>query len=309
MALSAPIAASAQSGETITIVVPYAGGGFVDGLMRRIADGMSTQLNQPVIVENRPGANGIVGAQYVARANPDGLTLLSGGTGPVSLNTLLRPSLPYTLDSFASVAMLFEGSLSISVPASSGVTAFDGLAAWAQSEDRPMRYATLGPGSVTHLYGLLLSEALGIDVVDVAYRNNPSSVVDLVAGQSDLNFSTPASLIGNAREGTVNILALTTNARNPNYPDIPSITELGHPELVASFWTALHAPAGTPADVIARLSDAAVAAMQDPEIQQVLGNAGMTVNAGGPEVLDAQLQHDVDSWGRVIREHGIVLND
>lgn len=308
-ALCAPFAATAQSGETITIVVPYAGGGFVDGVVRRIADGMSTELGQPVIVENRPGANGIVGSQYVARANPDGLTLLAGGTGPISLNTMLRPTLPYGLDSFDSVAMLFDGSLSITVPASIGVSTLEDFATWAHEQDHPMRYATLGPGSVTHLYGLLLAEALDIEVVDVAYRNNPDSVLDLVGGQQELNFATPASLIGQANEGNVTIIALTLPERSAQYPDIPTVVELGHPDLVASFWTALHAPAGTPEDVIARLSAAAVAAMANPEVQTALTNAGLNVNPGGPEMLDAQLARDAETWGQVISQHNIVLTD
>ncbi len=307
--LSAPVASLAQSSEPITIVVPYAGGGTIDALVRMLADGMSTELGQPVMVENLTFAIVFVGAQYVARSAPDGLTLLSGGTGPVSLNTLLRPDLPYTLDSFDSVAMLFEGSLSITVPSVLEVETLEEFVEFARNAGRPMRYGTLGPGSVTHLYGLMMSGAFGFDVVDVAYRNNPSSLVDLIAGQAEISNATPLALVEHQRAGDVRILALTTEERDPNFPDIPSIVELGHPELVASFWTALHAPAGTPPEAIERLSAAAIKAMENPALLEILGNSGMIDRAGGPDVLDAQLQRDQESWGAVVREHGIVLTD
>lgn len=308
LALAAPFGALAADGP-ITLVAPYAAGGTTDAFARLLADGMSKELGRTVLVENKPGANGILGATYVAKAKPDGTTLLMGGTGPVSLNAMLRPSLPYSLDSFDSVAMLFDGTLTLTVPAKLGVNSIEELAAHAKSTGKPLRYGTLGPGSVTHLYGLILSRALDVPVVPVAYKNNPSSLVDLIGGQAELSFATPIALTEHAKAGDLKILALTTAERDPAFADIPSVTELGYPQLVSSYWTALHAPKGTPKEVIGQLAAAAVKTVQSDAFRDMLAKNGQREKAGGPEALEAQLATDKESWGKVIAEHNIVLND
>ena len=150
-AATTPFAASAQSGDPIHLIVPYGGGGLIDGLVRQIGDMMSSELDQPVVVENKPGSNGIIGATYAAAAKPDGLTYFIGATGPLSLNVLLRSNLTYDLDSFVPVGTMMSGPLTVTVPASMGVSTLDELKAKAVESGQPLRYATLGPGSVTHL--------------------------------------------------------------------------------------------------------------------------------------------------------------
>ena len=176
----APAIVSARSLQTIVIIVPYASGGSIDSLMRSIAKGMSEALDQPVLVDNKPGANGIVGSQYVARAAKDGTVLLAGGTGPISLNVLLRKALPYKLADFASVAMLCNGPLSLTVNAKMAATDMKGFVTYAKGRDKPLFYATLGPGSVTHLFGIMMGKSMGFAVTDVAYRNNPASIMELL---------------------------------------------------------------------------------------------------------------------------------
>ncbi|WP_246022260.1 tripartite tricarboxylate transporter substrate binding protein [Pararhodobacter zhoushanensis] len=302
-----PVATFAQSGAPITLIVPYGGGGLIDGLVREIADSMSQTLGQPVLVENKPGANGIIGATLAAHAAPDGLTYFVGATGPLSLNVLLRDGLDYSMDSFAPVGTMMSGPLTISVPASMGGEDIDGLVAYAHERGTPLRYATLGPGSVTHLFGMVLQDRLGVDMVDVAYDNNPSAITDLIGGQNDLNFSTPISLVAHQESGDLVMLAISSPERHPRFPDLPTTTELGYPELVSSFWFGLLAPTGTPDSDITRVSEALQTALNSADLQERMNNVGMTPEVGGADAMQAQLDWDMDFWGGVITRNNIRL--
>jgi tripartite-type tricarboxylate transporter receptor subunit TctC len=297
----------ARSSQPVFIIVPYASGGSIDSLMRSIAKAMSETLDQPVLVDNKPGANGIVGSQYVARAPKDGTVLLAGGTGQISLNVLLRKNLPYKLADFASVAMLCNGPLSLTVNSQTPATDVKSFVAYAKSRDKPLFYGTLGPGSVTHLFGIMMGKSMGFAVTDVPYRNNPASIMELLSGECDLSFATPSAVIEHAKGGKLRILALSSPQRMASFPQIPTLAEAGYPELTASFWTALHAPAGTPRDAIARLNAAANAAMQKPEIAKQLEIDGLLADTGAPELLDAQLTKDAELWGPVIKSQQIAL--
>jgi len=305
---AAPAIVSARSSQTVFIIVPYGSGGSIDSLMRLIAKGMSEVLDQPVLVDNKPGANGIVGSQYVARAVKDGSVLLAGGTGPISLNVLLRKNLPYKLADFASVAMLCNGPLSLTVNAKMPVTDMKSFVAYAKGRDKPMFYATLGPGSVTHLFGIMMGKSMGFSVTDVAYRNNPASVMELLSGECDLNFATPAAIIEHVKAGKLRLLAVSTDKRMPNLSDVPTFADSGYPELSASFWTALHAPAGTPREAVERLNAAANVAMQKPEIAKQLEIDGLRADLGPPQLLDTQLTKDAALWGPVITAQHIALD-
>jgi len=303
----APIGALAQSGDPIRLVVPYGAGGLLDGLVREVGDRIASELGQPVIVDNRPGSNGIIGATYAANAAADGRTYFVGATGPLSLNVLLRDDLTYDMDSFDPVGTMMSGPLTITVPSSLNISSLEELKAHAERTGQPLRYATLGPGSVTHLFGMVLQSELGVPMVDVSYRDNPSQIVDLIAGQNDLNFATPISLVAHVESGDVRMLAISSPERDPGFPDVPTTTELGYPGLVSSFWFGFLAPAGTPAAEVSRFSAALQVAMSDEELQQRMRNAGMQPNVGGPEAMQAQLDWDMDFWGSVIEDNNITI--
>lgn len=305
---AAPSIVKARSSQPIFIVVPYAGGGTIDAMIRAVAKSMSETLEQPVLVDNKPGGNGIVGSQSVARAPKDGLTLLAGGTGPMSLNVMLRKNLPYKLEDFASVALLATGPLTLTVNANTPVTDVKSFVSYAKSREKPLFYATLGPGSVSHLYGIMMGKSMGFAGTDIAYRNNPASIMDLLSGECDLNFATPSAVLEQTKAGKLRILALSAQQRMPSLPDVPTFAESGYPQLTASFWTALHAPAGTPRDVILKLNAAANAAMKTPEIAQQMEREGQLVETGAPELLDAQLAKDVALWNPIIKSQNIVLD-
>jgi len=302
----APAGASA-AGETIRLIVPYGGGGLVDGLVREMADTMTKELGQPVVVENKPGSNGIIGASYVAAAKPDGLTYLVGATGPLSLNTLLRKNLPFSMKSFEPVGTMFTGPLTITVPSKMGVNNLDELKAWAKA-GKPLRYAMLGPGSVTHLFGMVLQDVLGAPLTKVAYKNNPEMIVDQIGGQIELNFSTPISLVKHVKAGDLKILAISTDKRMGRFPDLPSVVELGHPELISSFWFGLVAPAGTPQAEKDRVSAALQVAMSSKSLQDKMIKVGMTPIVGGADAMQAQLDWDQKFWGGVIKANNISLD-
>lgn len=305
-ALAVPAAAQAQ--PPISIVVPYAAGGINDNFARMLARGMGEELNRTIIVENKPGANGVIGANYVARAKPDGNTLLIGGTGPISLNVLLRPNLPFGFDSFDSVAMLFEGPLTLTVPTKLGVNSIPELVDYSKKNDQPLRYGTLGPGSVSDLYGLLVAKALDVEVLNVPYKNIPSSLIDLLGGLGDLTSATPIALVEHQRSGDLKMLAMSTEERDPAFPDVPSVTELGYPQLKSTYWTSLHAPKGTPQALLDQYSAAAIKVVQTPEFRDLLRRNGQMEKAGGPDVLNAQIEADVKHWGSLIKENNIVLD-
>ncbi|WP_319824012.1 tripartite tricarboxylate transporter substrate binding protein [Thalassovita sp.] len=303
----APIGA-ARAAEPIRLIVPYNAGGLLDGLVRQMSESMSAELGQPVIVENKPGSNGIIGASYVAKSKPDGLTYLVGATGPLSLNVLLRESLPFKMEDFEPVGTMFSGPLTVTVPASMGINTLDELKAFAQSSDKPLRYAMLGPGSVTHLFGMVLQDVLGTELVPVAYKANPEMIVDQIGGLVELNFSTPISLVKYVDSGDLKIIAISTNERMERFPELPSVTELGYPQLISSFWFGLVAPAGTPQAEKDRVSTALQNAVGRPEIIEKMTNVGMTANIGGADAMQAQLDWDMDFWGGVIKKNDIKLD-
>lgn len=299
---------AAKADESIHLIVPYGGGGLVDGVVRQIAETMSSELGQPVVVENKPGSNGIIGSSYVAAAKPDGKTFLVGATGPLSLNVLLRKDLPFSMDSFVPVGTMFSGPLTVTVPSNMGVNSMAELKDWAQKSGKPLRYAMLGPGSVTHLFGMVLQDAMGVELIPVAYKSNPEIVVDQIGGQIELNFSTPISLIKHAKSGDLKILSISTEERMERFPELPTTTEEGYPGLVSSFWFGLVAPAGTPQADIDRVSAALQKGVGQPELTKKMFNVGMTPLVGGPDAMQAQLDWDVDFWGGVISRNNIKLD-
>jgi len=304
-----PAGQAMAASDPVTIVVPYAAGGTNDTFARVLADGMSRELGRSVLVENKPGANGIIGASYVAKAKADGTVLLLGGTGPISLNVMLREKLPFNFDSFQSVAMMFEGPLTVTVPTSLGVNSLEELANWSKTNDKPLRWGTLGPGSVSHLYAMMFGAAMGVEVVPVAYKNTPASLVDMIGGQNEVSNATPIALVEYQKSGDLKMLAMSAAERDAAFPDLPTTTELGYPQLQATYWTALHAPAGTPDDAIAALADAAIKTTQSDSFRELLRKNGLTEMAGGPEALDAVIATDREVWGKVIKDNNITIGN
>ncbi|MCQ4161850.1 tripartite tricarboxylate transporter substrate binding protein [Roseomonas sp. GC11] len=305
--LFAPAIARAQGARSIRFVVPFAAGGLTDLVTRMVAQHMAQSLGQTIIVENRPGGNAIIAAEAVAHAPKDGMTVLVGGTAGLPLNVLMRPNLPYRLEDFSSVALLFDGPLTLTTHAGLPPTDIASFVDYARAQPHPLRYATNGTGSVGHLFGILLAEAMGIRLTDVAYRGNGPSTTDLLAGLIEISVEAPTTTLEHVRAGRLRLLGLSASERAPLLPEVPTFREAGYPQLVTSFWTGLLVPAGTPAGMIARLNAAASAAMRSEPIRQRLTSEALRPLHGAPLLLDEQMQRDREQWGRIITERRITL--
>jgi tripartite-type tricarboxylate transporter receptor subunit TctC len=302
-----PALARAQSARPIRFVVPFAAGGLTDIVTRLVAQHMAQTLDQTIVVENRPGGNAIIASEAVARAPKDGTTVLVGGTAGLSLNAMMRRNLPYTLDDFAPVALLFDGPLSLTINANLPPRDIAGFVAFAKASPNPLRYATNGNGSVGHLFGMLMANAMGIQLTDVAYRGNGPSTADLLAGVIEISVEAPTTTLEHVRAGRLRLLGLSFADRAPLLPEIPTFREAGYPGLVAGFWTALLCPAGTPPEILARLNAAANRAMESEPIRARLTAEALRPISGPPELLRQQFAQDQAQWGRVIREKNITL--
>lgn len=306
--VAAPAVVYAQSSKPIEFIVPSAAGGGGDIIARLVAQHASQVLGHTIIVVNKPGGAQLIGTEFVARAPKDGNTILVGGSAALSLQPLLRRNLPYKPSDFASVAVLLDGPMALTVNTSMGVNDFKEFVAKAKSLGRPLRYSTNGPGTLTHLFGMMLGETMGFPVVDVAYRGNGPSTADLLAGHIDFGLESPATTIGHVHTGKLKILALTYDERAPLLPDVPTFKDLGYPLLTATYWIALLAPAGTPRPVIDKLNAAANAALQQPAIRERLAREGLRPGSGGPEELDARIANDTSKWSALIKARNITLD-
>lgn len=305
--LFAPALVRAQGARAIRFVVPFAPGGLTDIVTRMIANQMSQTLEQTIVVENRAGGNAIIASEAVARAPKDGLTVLVGGTAGLTLNAMMRQNLPYRLEDFAPVALLFDGPLTLTINADLPPRDIRGFVDYAKAQRNPLRYATNGPGSVGHLFGIMMSDAMGIPLTDVAYRGNGPSTTDLLAGVIEISVEAPTTTIEHVRAGKLRLLGLSAAERAPLLPQVPTFKEAGYPQLVASFWTALLVPAGTPAAEAARLNAAANKAMESEAIRARLTAEALRPISGPPSLLDDQMRRDREQWGRIIAERKITL--
>jgi tripartite-type tricarboxylate transporter receptor subunit TctC len=306
--LALPATLRAQAVPTIRFVVPFAAGGLTDIITRMVAQHMTQTLGQTIVVDNRPGGNAIIASEAVARAPKDGLTVLVGGTAGLPLNVLLRPGLPYKLEDFAPVALLFDGPLSLTVNAALPPRDIAGFVAHAKARPDPLRYATNGVGSVSHLFGMLMAEAMGIKLVDVVYRGSGPSTADLLAGVIEISLEAPTTTLEHIRAGKLRLLGLSFAERSPLFPEVPTFKEAGYAELVAGFWTGLLCSAGTPPEQVARLNAAANRAMESAPIRERLASEALRAISGPPDLLRQQMARDMAQWRGIIKEKGITLD-
>ncbi|UWR39512.1 tripartite tricarboxylate transporter substrate binding protein [Sulfitobacter sp. W074] len=295
----------AKESDPITLVLPYSAGGPTDGLTRYLADGLSKITDRTFLVENKPGANGIIAAQFVARTRAPQNTLLVGGTGPISLNTMLRKNLPFSLEDFQPVSLVASGPMAVTVPVSSGLETLEDFVA--QGKSKPLRFGTFGPGSLSQLYGALLSNVFDLDLIEVSYKTTAEEVKDILGGQVDFTVSSPFGVIGQIQAGEMKMLGVALPERMEQLPEVPTFAELGYPELTASFWTGIFAPTAMDVTLVAEINSALAEIISKPETQEMLSKIGQFAIGGEIEVLSEQLHIDREKWGGVIEERGIVL--
>ena len=291
--------------RAITIVVPFAPGGPVDNAARPLAEGLRRQLGQPVIIENRAGAGGLVGTRQVAQARPDGYTLLVGSPGPLTIAPAASPDAPDPMRVLAPVALIAESPQVLVVPPSSPAATLDAFVALARR--RELNLGSAGIGTTPHLAMELFARIAGLRFEHVPYRGTGAALPDVMAGKIDGLFGDISAVLAPVEAGQLRALAVTGGTRSALAPSIPSAAELGYPQLMVRNWQALLAPAGTPEAVLARIAEATAAALADPTVRAALARQGSTAGEGGPERLAAFLREERATWDPVVRAIGLVM--
>jgi tripartite-type tricarboxylate transporter receptor subunit TctC len=302
-----PFAARAQGAwaptRPLRFVVPFVAGGSTDVAARIIADHMTQSLGQPVIVENRGGSGGNIGGDIVAKAPPDGLTLLMGVTGLLSTNQHIYPTMTFDpARDFAPVSMAYTSDMVIVVTNRLPVRTLREFVALAKERPGAMSFGSSGHGASTHTAAELFKLQAGIDVVHVPYRGSGGAMNDLIAGNIEMMLVQIAATVGAIQGNQIRALAVTGPQRHALLPEIETVTEAGWPGATATSWGCVMVPAATPPAAIARLNQAVRTAIADPAVQQRLAGAGVDGLASAPEELAAFLVSEREKWGRVVQE-------
>lgn len=294
--------------RTITLVVPFGAGGIADLVARTVAEQMARRLGQAVVVDNRPGAGSIVASQVVARAAPDGHTLLLMSNGHAVSVGLFRQLPVDPQRAFAPITTLGEFDLGLFVPAGSRFATLADWVAAARVAPGRLTVGSIAPGSTQHLAGRLFDTTAGIETLAVPYNGSPAVLAALRGGQVDAAVEIVGPMLPQLQAGAVRALAVTGARRNPALPHVPTVAEAGVPGYEVASWNGLAAPAGTPAPVLQRLHDAAQAALATPAVQQRLAALGVRLQGSTPEAMGGLLAREIERWGAVIRRAGITPN-
>jgi putative tricarboxylic transport membrane protein len=287
----------------IRLIVPYAPGGGADGVARVVAKRVGETIGQPIVIENRGGAGSIIGTDMVAKADPDGYTLLLGQSGPISINPAVYKDLRYDpVKDFAPVTMTTAYPYILVVNAKSPAKSLQELVSLAKSKPGALNYGTTGIGAANHLVTELFSSKAGIKMAHVPYRGTALAVADLIGGQVDIVFGDPISVLSHLQAGTLRALAVTSKQRSPVAPEVPTISESGYPGFDAIAWHGILAPARTPTSTVAKLNAEIVKALQDPETKTLLTNQAMQTVGNSPEEFAAFIKQDIAIWKAVATE-------
>ncbi len=306
-ALAGPLGsrAMAQSwpSQNITLVVPFTPGGSTDILARLLGQRLGDALGRSVIIENRPGAGGAVASTAVARANPDGHTLIMGHIGTLGVNPSLYANLQYDpLKSFAHLSMLARVHNVLVVHPSLPVNNVQELVAYAKANPTKLNYCSGGNGSAAHIAMAAFMVATGTEMTHVPYRGTAPAVQDLLAGNIQLTMTGAPAVLPHARVGTLRTLGVSSDKRVAAMSEIPTIAEQGYPGFEASQWYGILAPAGTPQPIVDRLNAEVRKAMTDPEIVAALAREGADVWVTTPDEFRAYIAQEIPRWGDIVRK-------
>ncbi|NBX99830.1 MAG: tripartite tricarboxylate transporter substrate binding protein [Burkholderiaceae bacterium] len=295
--------------HAITLIVPNPPGGLVDTSARLLSEPLGRVLNETVIVENKPGASGNTAYQFVAKAKPDGYTLLISYSGYHVGNPALMDKLPWDpLKDFAPIALLTVSTNVIAVHPSIPVNNLKELIAYAKANPGKLNYASQGNGSVSHIGTEIFKQTTGIEMVHVPYKGSGPAIQDVLAGQVQVFITTPPSVMQHVQSGKLKGLAVTGKTRHPSMPNVPTTAEAGLPSFQLESWVALYAPASTPAPVIAKLSEAVKKGLEQAEVKQRADTAGVEVRYLNPQQMDVLLKKELPYWNKVIKAANIKLD-
>jgi tripartite-type tricarboxylate transporter receptor subunit TctC len=306
-ALLAPWTVHAQPypNRPIKIIVPYAAGGAVDIVARTVGQPLAEALKQPVIVDNRPGASANIGMEMVAKATPDGYTLLMASNG-IATNMALFPQLAFDARrDFAPIAKIGYAPLVIVAPASSPAKSLKDLIAMAKAEPGKLTYASAGNGSSGHLAGELLKSTAKVDILHVPYKGGAPAITDLLGERISFMPINPVEVMAHIRAGRLRALAVASDKRFPLLPDVPTVAEAGLPGYEASVWWGLVAPAKTPPEIVQQLNAETNKVLANPAIANKLGELGVVVTPGAPDQFGAFIKSQTELWSGVVKSAGI----
>ena len=297
--LAAPLVhAQAWPSKPIRLVVPFPPGGLIDNMARLLAPLLQRELGQAIVVDNKPGAGGNLGAAEVARAAPDGYTLLMASP-PLTISPALYPALPYKPEQIAPIGLVGRVPNVLLVNPASGITSLKDLLARAKAAPGKLNYASNGNGTSLHLSAELMKAGSGSFITHIPYRGAAAAVTALIAGEVDMMFENLPSVLGQIQGGRVKALAVTTARRSKALPDVPTMAEAGLPDFDVSAWFGLAAPAGLPADVQARLEAALANAARDPAALAEMERRGAEVGFLGSTAMARFMTADAARWKQV----------
>ena len=303
--------ASAQTypAKPIRLVVGFAPGGAADYVARAISEPLGRALGQAIVVENRAGAGSSIAADYVAKSAPDGYTMLIASPSSISVNPAMNSKLGYSLRDFAPITKVSTSPLLITAYPGLGVNSIKELIAVAKKSPGKLNYATSGNGSAPHLAGVLFGRLASVDMVHVPFKGGGPSVQSVLAGDTQVTFATPPSVLPLVHSGRLRALAVTSRQRSPLVPNVPGMEEAGLPDYEMSFWYGFFVPAGTKPEIVKRLFDATIATLQQPEVKQALAREGTeTVSSRSPADFAAFLAEDDKFWVRLVKESGAKID-
>jgi len=307
--LCAAAAASAEESfpnRPIKMLVGFSAGGGTDVAARIVAQQMGALLGQTIVVENRPGASGLLAIQDLAKSDPDGYTLMMGSQTTCAVApALYRKVAVDPAKDFSGVALTSASPLVLVVNPASPAHSVKDVIAMAKAEPSKMIFGTGGVGTTPHMAAEMFQHEAGIKLVHVAYRGEAGAINDLIAGQIPLMFANLSAVMGNVKAGTLRALAVTSAKRSPSVPDIPTVAESALPGFAVETWWGILAPPGTPLEIRRKLSDAARQSVDRADTKERYAQLGMTTLTSSPEELDAYIRSEVATWARVIKDAGV----
>lgn len=299
-------AAESWPTRPITYIVPFTPGGSTDVIGRTLAQKLTESLGQPVVVDNKPGAGGGVGAALVAKAKPDGYTLMGGTISTHAINASLYKNLPYDpVKDFEPVSLVaFLPNVLIVNPAL-GVNSVQDLIALLKKDESKRSFASSGAGTSTHLAGELLADLIGVPMTHIAYKGTPPAMQDVAAGLVPFMFDQMTAALPLVRSGKLKLLAVTTARRSTLAPELPTMAEAGVPGFEMASWQAVYAPKGTPREVVQRLNAEIVKAVKAPDVRDKLAaQLGMELVGSSPEELAELMRREIPRWAELVRKSG-----
>jgi len=311
--LLAPAPARAQAAapqafpvRPIQMVVPFAAGGAIDQMARAMGASLSRELGQQVVVENKPGAGGNIGAEQIAKAAPTGYAVLVGTSATHGVNPALFPRLPFdAVRDFTPVAHWGSVPNVLVVRASSDIRSVPDLIAQAQREPGKLTFGSAGNGTSLHLAGELFKQAANVDMTHVPYKGGAPAAVDLLGGNIAMMFDTVTVSLPNLKAGKTRALAVAAAQRHPALPDVPTFAELGYPSVVCATWAGMFVPAATPPAVVAALTAANRKALADPAVMEVMTNTGVQVNFMDSPAFGEYVRSEIALWGGIVKKGNI----